>query len=355
MISSEMDDTEFDAIARHLSGCMSAGERTEFERRLHDPDFMAVYEGCRRDWEVAAMGRVDVEAAWMALERRIGANRVTALKTAVWWRSNVAKTALSVAATAVIAVSLFRVVGDRPGALAGTLASYQTGAGERKEVKLPDGSAVVLAAMTRLVLREGYAASGQGRREVELIGEGSFEVEHDEARPFLVHAGGVVIEDLGTKFVVRAVEREPVRVAVSEGEVAVARRGVSQRITTLRQRDVAVVADTGAAMVTRGVDVRAYGAWSHGTRLLSFKDEPLERAITDIERWYDVEFEVTEAALLRQKLTVEFADETIDEVLQVIGPMLSVRFEREGRIVRLAPTERSSRVDVSGLKVGAGA
>ncbi len=57
-----------------------------------------------------------------------------------------------------------------------------------------------------------------------LEGEGYFEVTHDARRPFRVHAGDALTEDLGTRFVVRAYpELAAVDVAVAEGVVSLRR------------------------------------------------------------------------------------------------------------------------------------
>ena len=77
---------------------------------------------------------------------------------------------------------------------------------------------VTLNAGSRLRWRADYGAR---TREVQLEGEGYFEVRHDGARPFRVHAPGAVAEDLGTRFTVRAYpEGSGVEVAVAEGRVA---------------------------------------------------------------------------------------------------------------------------------------
>jgi ferric-dicitrate binding protein FerR (iron transport regulator) len=92
-------------------------------------------------------------------------------------------------------------------------------AGQRVPVSLPDGSQVILSPGSTL----RYAAATFGttaRREVHLEGEAYFDVDHDARRPFVVRAGDLVAEDLGTEFVVRAYpEDEYGRVIVREGLV----------------------------------------------------------------------------------------------------------------------------------------
>src|SRR4029078_6001494 len=97
--------------------------------------------------------------------------------------------------------------------------TFATANGQRDSVRLDDGTRVVLAPESRLTVAMGY---GDKVREVELTGEAYFDVHHDAARPFVVHAGGADIRDLGTTFTVRSTADQGVRVAVTSGSVSFA-------------------------------------------------------------------------------------------------------------------------------------
>lgn len=91
----------------------------------------------------------------------------------------------------------------------------ETAPGEQRTVTLADGSQVMLDGATRL------AMDRRKPREVSLeAGRALFEVEHDEARPFLVAVGDTTLTDLGTIFDVTRLQ-DGVRVSVSEGSVQV--------------------------------------------------------------------------------------------------------------------------------------
>ena len=82
---------------------------------------------------------------------------------------------------------------------------------------LADGSRLTLNTNTLLAVRLGAR-----RRDVYLQrGEAHFEVVHDAARPFFVHAGDTVIRDVGTQFEVRLHADRDVDVLVNEGRVEV--------------------------------------------------------------------------------------------------------------------------------------
>lgn len=88
-----------------------------------------------------------------------------------------------------------------------------------KRIVLDDGSVVILNKGSYL----NYPAKFIGKnREVYLIGEAYFDIEHDEKRPFLVHTGNLVTRVLGTAFNIKnGAEKSLIEVTVSRGKVAV--------------------------------------------------------------------------------------------------------------------------------------
>ena len=214
---------------------------------------------------------------------------------------------------------------------AGATTAFRTVAGQRRSIDLPDGSRVTLAATSSLRTLPNY---GSGAREVELTGEAMFSVTHDEARPFRVHVGSTIVEDLGTEFAVRAVAGEAsIRIAVAAGSVAV--RGESLSPVVLTPRDVALVSQLGSGadtvVVSHDVDVNRFTAFSLGR--LMFVDTPLSQVAIDLSRWYGVTVRITDTALLDRHLTSTFEAETLDEVLRIIGIALDVKYLRDGQSV----------------------
>jgi len=91
---------------------------------------------------------------------------------------------------------------------------YSTGIAEERSFSLPDGSIVQLSPVSRIEVRFSPAV-----REVSLLqGEAVFKVQHNALRAFRVHAGGALIEDVGTEF---HVYRRPTGTVVSVLEGAV--------------------------------------------------------------------------------------------------------------------------------------
>jgi transmembrane sensor len=92
---------------------------------------------------------------------------------------------------------------------------YRTGVGEERTVSLADGSTIYLNAKSSLSVRIGGES-----RELQLEGEGYFEVAPDPRRPFRVRTADAVVQAVGTQFNV-ATRREGTNIAVLEGKVQV--------------------------------------------------------------------------------------------------------------------------------------
>lgn len=153
-----------------------------------------------------------------------------------------------------------------------------TARGGQATVVLADGTKVWLNAESSLKYPTAFAG---GNRDVELTGEGYFEVEHDGRHPFRVHAGKAMIEDLGTRFDVNAYSDEPsMRTALFEGSVRVAG-------TELVPGQEEIITSAGQRSVQSGFDQDEVLGWKNGIFL--FDQAGIETVMRQVMRWYDVE------------------------------------------------------------------
>lgn len=210
---------------------------------------------------------------------------------------------------------------------------YATAPGERATLMLADGTQLTLAPASRLRVPATY---GRGSRDVMLEGEALFTVVHDAARPFAVQAHGTVVQDIGTRFDVRAYASDPaVRIGVAEGQVAIRPTGAgATRPSTLGPGDVATVTDT-AIVVARAMDVGSLTAWTDGR--LVFTHTPLRDALPELERWYDVEVRLADPSLATERLTGSLDRLAAADAFAAVAASIGVRVERQGRMVILGP------------------
>ncbi len=203
--------------------------------------------------------------------------------------------------------------------------------GQRDSVVLDDGSRVALDAGSSL----RYARDMAGElREVFLTGEGYFEVASDPRRPFVVHANHARVQVVGTKFNVRAWQPDnKVTVAVTEGRVALgADRENGQSVLISGGQASAI--RTGAAPDTpRAVDTATFLGWMQNE--VTFEDAPLREILAQLERWYDVRFQIPDRALAAERLNLQLKSESLSASLELLSALTDLDYVQEGKSVLL--------------------
>lgn len=157
-------------------------------------------------------------------------------------------------------------------------ADQHTAVGERRTVRLSDGS------MVTLNTESAIAAAFDGTiRTVRLLkGEAFFKVQPDPDRPFIVESGETIAKAVGTEFVVRT-QPGADRVTVIEGAVAVSSR--RHQPSTEKLTAGHTIEHLGGRLGTvQRIDVSAASAWLQG--LLIVDDVPLAHVIEEVQRYY---------------------------------------------------------------------
>jgi len=351
------DRPEFDGIDAELIVRYLAKETSEDETILVRRWLMAHPEAADRlrvflarlDDEAVRPPAPSVDAEWNALQARVRAHEgeddrvVTPRSTPTapvhvvghhsrWRRAG----AFAAAASVVVAAALsYAALVDRvPHARPSTTDrnTYVTGAGERSDLLLADGTRVRLAPGSQVRVAADFGAA---RRDVYLDGEGYFEVTHDESRPFTVYAGNTSVRDIGTAFSVRSYAADSaVQVVVREGEVAVA--GVGR----LRAGDMGRVSSTGEATVRRAIDVETQLSWTSGR--LVYADAPLGDVLDDLHRWYGVDAQLEDTAISNLPFTGTLANVAPNEAVAQVAATMGLLVEVDSQRVILRPDPRKA-------------
>lgn len=206
-----------------------------------------------------------------------------------------------------------------------------TGIGQRRTIRLDDGSRVDLGVASTLLHPARFAVT---RRGVTLSGEAFFTVAADSNRPFVITAGNAVIETLRGTFAVRAYpEGTSVRVVVADGAVRL--RVVSAPDTggiTVVDRQLARVSRAGAIVRETGVDVDRFTAWRTGRIILA--GVPLRETLIELQRWQDLDLRIGDSVVANRRVTAEFTTrQTFTEILDEIALGIGATYRWEGRAV----------------------
>jgi ferric-dicitrate binding protein FerR (iron transport regulator) len=207
----------------------------------------------------------------------------------------------------------------------GVARHYAAGVGKTFSVTLPDSSRVVLGPQSTL---EVPGTFGRGDRTVTLTGDAYFDVRHDASKPFRVHAGTAVIEDVGTTFTIESDAATMATVSVVSGSVRVTRADATATPVVLAAGDRGVVERGGAIDVERNVVRPEDTEWISGR--LGFRDAPLSRVAAEMERWYGVKIRVADSSMLDRRITTSFEGESVEKALQILELTIGAKISRVG-------------------------
>jgi transmembrane sensor len=251
------------------------------------------YEGLQpvSEWRNETRARSEAEAADIPL----GSWRHWIKKNRSWQRVAIAAMALGFVAGAAW-ICTRQQYADRLG-VSRSVYTYRTSAGERRVVRLPEGSRVTLDANSLLTMR---LATTERALTLER-GEAFFEVASDPERPFSVRAGGARVTALGTAFNVR-ISGDRTVVAVTEGKVELIADGPSTPKLIERRAAPAPAANVtprlsaqvdageGVSYVDNGYlqtlstrEAPLATGWLSGRR--QYRNEPLRYVIEDVDRY----------------------------------------------------------------------
>lgn len=189
-------------------------------------------------------------------------------------RSRWAISAMAAAAVIFIGIGIRQY----PGLMLQLHSDYQTAAGGRQDITLPDGSKMTLNTASAVSLD-----FENGKRSVKLLqGEAYFDVVHDETRPFKVAAGYSEVVVKGTAFAVRSDTDKDV-VVLERGLVGVSRLADEHDTAELHPGET-ITASASALSTVHQANPSDVLSWRDGR--LIFENEPFAQVLAEIGRYY---------------------------------------------------------------------
>jgi transmembrane sensor len=198
------------------------------------------------------------------------------------------------------------------------------------KITLPDGSNIWLNHSSSLK----YPAVFEGNtRNVELNGEGYFEVAHNTDKPFIVTAGDIQIKALGTEFNIMAYSDEDrIETSLINGRVELQRTDADGKVVSflkMKPTDLSIYQKSNNEIITRTINDDRYFSWKDGK--LVFNKEPIEEVVKKLSRWFNVEIQVEDPELLKLTYTATFVHETLPQVMELIAQVSPVSYSISDR------------------------
>lgn len=341
-------------LSRNLSGDATAADREELLQLLQQhPELMQQYDLLQQLWPVNALpqheetsadqdaiNRIVQRAAAEDVDARPAPARVLFLTK---WRKIIG----IAAAVAALLATVWLAVEWRKQHSSAVLSEIVAPKGSKTRTILPDGTTVWLNAGSRIK----YAGFNGGAREVILEGEAYFDVVHvvshttGRKQPFIVHAGNIDIQVLGTAFNVKSYpEENTIETTLIRGLVQITRKGrdkdpqgapvilhPNEKIVlpasvpaeaTAAGKPTAVAATGKAPQQITRIDStlreneRVETAWVYNR--LEFRGDNFEQLATKLERWYNVKIHFEDEAARKLVFTGSLENETIEEAFSAL-------------------------------------
>ena len=244
--------------------------------------------------------------------------------------------------------------------------------GSRSQVKLPDGTLVSLNAGSILQYQSSY---GHGSREVWLEGEGYFEVVTNQSIPFVVKAKDVIIKALGTEFNVKAYpEEKTVQATLVSGVLSVRQLNESDKVdetnktdeVILKPKQTVIIYEHAATMsagtnhqenqagqspvqetkktekekieLKNNIKPELYTSWKDTHWV--FESELISELAMKLQRRYDVQIIIADDALKQYPFTGILADETLEQVLDIMKTIAPINYSLNKKTVTLSINPR---------------
>jgi transmembrane sensor len=351
-----LQEHDWEMVVRYLDGLCSPGERERIDERIReDKLFAREFDRARVVWSASryrpasnAVLSFDVHKDWKRINEAIGSEADGSRK------SRLAKLGASryvqrryvqiIRLAAILLITILSSVFITYMALSPVESTVpeivfreiQTDRNQRVNLLLSDGTGVSMSVESRLRIPEKFAAD---IREVELVGEARFDVAHAPTRPFIIRSGDITVEVLGTDFGVRAYENEGrVDVVVKSGSVAVASSvAKTPERVILAPGQLVSVYRSGESMRTRWVNPEDYLSWMSGR--MKFYETPFTEVIRQLERWYDIEIQITHNAITDFSLTALLDMRSMQNVFEVISQSLKLKYDISEQVVVLSLQE----------------
>ncbi|ACU57804.1 FecR family protein [Chitinophaga pinensis] len=183
-----------------------------------------------------------------------------------------------------------------------------TTADETRQLKLPDGSGIILLANSTFTYPETFATPA---RNVSLQGKAGFDIHGNAAQPFIITAGGLQIKVLGTAF------------NVAEDDTCILVKMLTGKILMYTISDTLPVAGGQTAVYSKKDQRIRYD------RVFHFENEDLSVVCKALTEAYQTNIIIDQPAIASLKISSNFDNKTLDYVLEVIATTLNIQYTRK--------------------------
>lgn len=305
---------------------LSAREETAFQRWLLEPSNAKAWDDLTGSLE--AFTEFGAMPEIKAMRARALSSGPPSRHTARWWAGGAV--AAGLAGLLLITTTHFFTALPFDKSAAVETGRYASALGERRDIRLTDGSLVTLD--TASTIETAYS---DDVREIRLLdGQARFDVAPNKQRPFIVVAGDRRITAVGTKFDVEVGGDGLVKVLLLKGRVKVEpirETGIGRLLPAISADELA----PGEELVSKGTGEVSIGAadvvketsWQSGQ--LVFRDDRLADAVDEMNRYSDAKIVLVDSTIDDLRISGVFRTDRPENFLAALTAFYPVVADRQ--------------------------
>lgn len=301
-------------FVRKQSGELTSSEKAELDQLLENAEHRKEYDSLLGHWQNSALYNAAPDPrtpqAWQKMSQLISAPGRTRFINPIFLR---------IAALLVISfgVGYYLLNNQRD------VVAYHTNTGNKLEVKLPDGSYVILNENSSLSYDGDFNTVD---RQVELSGEAFFQVNPNKDKTFKVVSEETVVEVLGTSFNVDAyTDSDFVAVSVSSGKVAFTSAKNGAKVI-LEKGGYGYYDRKTGILNNKTPELNNSDYWRTG--VLVYDNDPLKSVVRDLEEQFKIDIGINESKIGDCRFTSSFQNAELEEVLEIISATMNLSLEK---------------------------
>jgi transmembrane sensor len=325
------EQTIDDLLAKYLADETDTHESdTISEWIIASEDNQKTFDHSKIIWEGAKnQQKVDVDAAWAKLNitkkkeiEHIDSQEIKPI-VKLNWVSNF----LKIAAVLVVLFGLWFVAAKQFTTPQNDVLSFKSG-NQSVEKILPDGTKILLSKNSVITYPKTFEGD---TREINLTGEGFFDVHHDSAHPFIIHTQGTDVRVLGTSFNVRAYNAQ-VQVLVKTGRVQFSKNNAKVILTKGQKGEILSNIDTIIKSEIAEVETDVKDKLNS----FVFNKMSLSDVAENLSKQFGKEIKFSQDKIKNCKLTATFENENLENIIAVIAETFSLKIDNQADTILLS-------------------
>ena len=259
--------------------------------------------------QLAATSTVNEDQAWQKFQKRV---HKTPIRRSNWTLARIAASFIIVAGLGFLAYLLLNDPVEQVAVVAQQEVLIDT---------IPDGSVVTLNKSSSLSYPSKF---NKGSRNVVLKGEAFFNVVPDKKKPFIVTVNDLQVTVVGTSFNIKSLNGIT-EVVVETGTVRISR---AQNAIELRANEKLIVNASDSVLEKEEVEDQLYKYYR--TKEFVCDETPLWKLVQVINEAYNSKVVIGNPAIRDMSITTTFHNESLEQVLNVIGITFNIKVSKEG-------------------------